>query len=48
MPEEFIDENNDDSYALISQRRKDWENGKTGPQTAASSLISSARAKLGF
>lgn len=48
LAEELIDENNDEAYALLTQRRKDWENGKTGPQSTASSLISSARAKLGF
>lgn len=50
LAEEYINEGdeNDQAYATLSQFRKDWEAGKTGPQSTTSSAISKARSMLGF
>jgi ankyrin repeat protein len=48
LAEEYVDEKNDDIYALMSQRRRDWEAGNKGPQSAVSKATSNARKILGF
>ena len=46
--EEYIDQEHDDTYALLSQYRSDWEAGKKGPITNKSKIVSKARSVLGF
>ena len=48
LAEQYVDEENDDAYAQLSQYRKDWEAGKTGPLSATSGAVAKARAILGF
>lgn len=48
LPEDYVDEESDVAYGLLSQYRKDWEAGRTGPQKALSSTIGKARSLLGF
>lgn len=47
-PEEYIDEKHDELYALLCEARKEWEAGRTGPQSKKSVAISKVRAQLGF
>lgn len=48
LAEEYVDEESDEAYSALGQYRKDWEAGKTGPQTAVSATIGKARSILGF
>lgn len=47
-PEEYVDEKNDELYSLLCEARKEWDAGRTGPQSKKSVAISKVRAQLGF